>query len=166
MKVAMIGVGAISGIYLKNITEVFREVELVGLCDLIPERAEKGLEFIKEQQEKGFDCKTPKIYSNMSEAFDDPEVKVVLNLTRPYEHLEVAKNALLKNKHVFSEKPMGVDMEEAYELEAIAKERNLLMGGAPDTFMGAGIQTARRVIDSGMIGDIVGADCAMISRGH
>ena len=86
IKVAMIGVGAISGIYLKNLTETFREVSLIGVCDLIPERAEKGVAFVKEQQKKGFQCVTPKIYKDMYEAFNDPEVDVVLNITRPYEH--------------------------------------------------------------------------------
>ena len=64
-KIAMIGVGAISGIYLKNITEVFKEIELVGMCDLIHGREERGLAYIKEQQAKGIDCKTPKIYKDM-----------------------------------------------------------------------------------------------------
>ena len=165
-KVAMIGVGAISGIYLKNITEIFKEVELVGLCDLIPERAEKGLEFVKGQQAKGINCPTPKVYKNMQEAFNDPEVSVILNLTRPYEHYEVTKAALNAGKHVFEEKPLAVDMEEATELVELAKQKGLMLGGAPDTFMGAGIQTARKVIDSGLIGDVIGADCAMICRGH
>jgi len=102
----------------------------------------------------------------MYEAFNDPEVDIVLNLTRPYEHFEVTKAALLHGKHVYAEKPLAVDMEEAAELVRLAKDKNLKMGGAPDTFMGAGVQTARKVIDSGLIGDVVGADCAMICRGH
>lgn len=166
VKIAMIGVGAISGIYLQNLTETFREVELIGVCDLIPERAEKGVAFVKEAQEKGANVVTPKIYKDMFEAYKDPEVEVILNLTRPYEHYEVTKQALLHGKHVFSEKPLAVDMEEADELMALACEKNLLMGGAPDTFMGAGVQTARRMIDSGMIGDVLGASCAMVCHGH
>ena len=166
IKIAMIGVGAISGIYLKNLTEVFRDVEIAGLCDLIPERTEKGAAFIKDQQEKGILCKTPMIYKDMYEAFNDPEVTVILNLTRPYEHFEVTKQALLHGKHVYAEKPIAVDMEEAAELTSLAREKGLLLGGAPDTFMGAGVQTARKLIDSGIIGEIVGADCAMICRGH
>jgi predicted dehydrogenase len=165
-KIAMIGVGAISGIYLKNLTEVFREVELIGMCDLIPERAEKGAKFIRDQQEKGVQCNTPKIYTNMYEAFNDPEVTVILNLTRPYEHFEVTKQALLHGKHVYSEKPIAVDMEEAAELTSLAKGKGLLIGGAPDTFLGAGIQTARKVIESGLIGNVVGAQCAMVCHGH
>ncbi len=166
MKIAMIGVGAISGIYLKNLSEVFREVELAGVCDLVPERAEKGVAFIQEQRGKGIDCPLPKIYKDMYDAFNDPDVELVLNLTRPYEHFDVTKQALLHGKHVYSEKPIAVDMREASELVALAREKGLLLGGAPDTFLGAGVQTARRLIDSGMIGDIVGAECAMICRGH
>ncbi len=166
VKVAMIGVGAISGIYLKNLSNTFRDAELVGLCDLVPEKAEKGAAFIKEQQEKNPHLPTPKIYKDMMEAFNDPDVEVILNLTRPYEHYEVTKQALLHGKHVYSEKPLGVDMDEARELVALAVSKGLKMGGAPDTFMGAGIQTARRLIDDGMIGDVIGANCAMICHGH
>ena len=136
MNVAMVGVGAISGIYLKNITEVFKEVKLIGLCDLIPERAQRGLEFVREQIAKGIKCEEPKIYKDVDEIVNDPRVDIVLNLTRPYEHYEVTKQALLNGKHVYSEKPLAVDMEEASELYALAKEKNLVLGGAPDTFGG------------------------------
>ncbi len=166
IKVAMIGVGAISGIYLKNLTLTFKEVELIGVCDLIPERAEKGVQYVKDEVEKGAKAVIPKIYRDMYEAFDDPEVDVILNLTRPYEHYEVTKQALLHGKHVFSEKPLAVDMDEANELVELAKKTGLHMGGAPDTFMGAGIQTCRKLIDDGVIGDVIGANCAMICHGH
>ena len=166
VRVAMIGVGAISGIYLQNLTETFREVELIGVCDLIPERAETGVRKVREMVENGAKAVIPKIYKDMYEAFRDPEVEVVLNLTRPYEHFEVTKQALLHGKHVYSEKPLAVDMEEADALVSLAEEKGLLLGGAPDTFLGAGIQTARRIIDSGMIGDVIGATCAMVCHGH
>lgn len=165
-KVAMIGVGAISGIYLQNITHTFSELELVGVCDLIPERAQRGVDYVKGEIEKGEKVRVPKIYKDMYEAFDDPEVELVLNITRPYEHFDVTKQALLHGKHVYSEKPLAVDMEEATELVALAQKQGLQLGGAPDTFMGAGIQTARQVIDSGMIGDPLGATCAMVCHGH
>lgn len=166
VKVALIGVGAISGIYLENITHTFKEVELVGMCDLIQERAVKGQAYIEEAIAGGADVCRPVIYKDMYEAFNDPQVEVILNLTRPYEHYEVTKQALLHGKHVYSEKPLAVDMEEADELVSLAQEKGLLLGGAPDTFMGAGIQTARKIIDSGILGDIVGANCAMICHGH
>lgn len=166
VKVAMVGVGAISGIYLQNITSVFKEVELIGLCDLIPERAQKGAAYVEDMRTQGHNAPVPKIYKDMYEAFNDPDVEVVLNLTRPYEHYEVSKQALLHGKHVYTEKPLGVDMEEARELVTLAQEKGLRLGGAPDTFLGAGIQTCRKLIESGMIGDVIGANCAMVCHGH
>ncbi|MGI5894115.1 MAG: Gfo/Idh/MocA family protein [Candidatus Merdivicinus sp.] len=156
VKVAMIGCGSISGIYLKNITTVFQELELVGVCDLIRERAEKA------QAEYN----VPKIYDTMYDAFADPEVEIVLNLTRPYQHFDVTKAALEAGKHVYSEKPLGADFEEGKKLVALAKEKGLMLGGAPDTFLGAGIQTCRELIDKGVIGKPIGAACFMICHGH
>ena len=156
VKVAMIGCGSISGIYLTNITKVFKELELVGVCDLIPERAEKA------QKEYN----VPKIYPTMYDAFADPEVEVVLNLTRPYQHFDVSKAALEAGKHVYSEKPLGADFEEGKKLVALAKEKGLMLGGAPDTYLGAGIQTCRELIDNGAIGKPIGAACFMICHGH
>ena len=166
VRIAMIGVGAISGIYLKNLTHTFKEVELIGVCDLIPERAETGAAYVRDAIANGAKAVEPKIYKDMYEAFNDPDVEVVLNLTRPYEHYEVTKQALLHGKHVYSEKPLAVDMDEADELVALAEEKGLQIGGAPDTFMGAGVQTARHLIDCGMIGDVIGANCAMVCHGH
>lgn len=125
VRIAMIGVGAISGIYLQNITKVFREVDLVGVCDLIPERAQKGAGYVEEQIKEGAAVRQPKIYKDMYEAFNDPEVEVILNLTRPHEHYEVTKQGLLHGKHVYSEKPLAVDMIEAKELVALAEEKGL-----------------------------------------
>lgn len=156
IKIAMIGVGCISGIYLKNITGMFKEIELIGVCDLIRERAESA------QKEFG----VPKIYDTMHDAFADQEVDIVLNLTRPYEHFEVTKAALLAGKHVYSEKPLGATLEEGIELKALAEKNGLMLGGAPDTFMGAGIQTCRKLIDSGFIGEPVGSAAFMICHGH
>ena len=153
--IAMIGVGAISGIYLENITKVFKEIKLVGVCDLIRERAENA-------QKK---YNVPKLYETMHDAFADPEVDLVLNITRPYEHFEVSKAALLAGKHVYCEKPLGATFEEGVELVRLAQEKGLYLGGAPDTFMGAGIQTARRLIDEGAIGKIVGANVYFLGRG-
>ncbi|NLB91119.1 MAG: Gfo/Idh/MocA family oxidoreductase [Clostridiales bacterium] len=156
VKVAMIGVGSISGIYLENITKLFKEVELIGVCDLIRKRAEDA----KEQYN------IPKLYETMEDAFADEEVDIILNLTRPYEHFDVTKGALEAGKHVYSEKPLGASLEEGKALLALAKEKGLRLGGAPDTFMGAGIQTCRKLIDDGFIGTPVGSAAFMICRGH
>ncbi|MBP1754376.1 MAG: oxidoreductase [Firmicutes bacterium] len=156
VKVAMIGVGAISGIYLENITKLFQELELIGVCDLVRERAEQAQEKYQIQ----------KLYETMNDAFADPEVDMILNLTRPYEHYEVTKAALMAGKHVYSEKPLGASFEEGKKLVALAEEKKLMLGGAPDTFLGSGIQTCRRLIDDGYIGEPIGAAAFMICHGH
>ena len=156
LKIGMVGVGAISGIYLENITKTFKEIELVAVCDLIKERALNA-------QEK---YNIPKVYDTMYELFEDEEIDIVLNLTRPYEHFEVSKEALLHGKHVYSEKPLGATLAEGKELVRIAEEKGLMIGGAPDTFLGSGIQTCRKIIDSGMIGKPIGCAGYMICRGH
>ncbi len=155
LNVGMVGVGCISGIYLKNFFNVFKDVRLVAVCDLIRERAEKAQK----------DYPIPKLYDTMEELFADPEIDIVLNLTRPYQHYAVSKAALLAGKHVYCEKPLGADLEEGVELVALAKEKGLYLGGAPDTFMGAGIQTCRRLIDDGLIGEAIGGRCCMATHG-
>ncbi|MDR1061276.1 MAG: Gfo/Idh/MocA family oxidoreductase [Clostridiales bacterium] len=156
VKVAMIGVGAISGIYLKNIRDMFRNIELVGVCDLVRERAEKAA------AEYG----VPRVYGDMHEAFADSQPEIILNLTRPYEHYDVSMAALKAGKHVYSEKPLAATLAEGLSLAAEAEKRGLLLGGAPDTFLGAGIQTCRRLIDDGYIGEPLGGAAFMICRGH
>lgn len=156
IKIGIVGVGAISGIYLENITNTFKEIEILGVCDLIQERAEQAVERYH----------IPKLYKDMYELFQDPEVDIVLNLTRPYEHYNVTLEALNAGKHVYSEKPLAASVQEGKELLALSKEKGLLLGGAPDTFLGAGIQTCRKLIEDGYIGTPVGAAGFMICHGH
>lgn len=156
VNIAMIGVGAISGIYLENMAGMYSDLNLIGVCDLIPERAEAA-------QEK---YQILKKYDSMADAFADPEVDIILNLTRPSEHFKVTKAALLAGKHVYSEKPLGITLEEGQALYDMAQDKGLLLGGAPDTFMGAGIQTCRKLIDDGVIGEVVGTAAFMICHGH
>ena len=155
-KIAFVGVGDISGIYLKNIFERFNNLEVVGVCDLEREKAERAV------KQYGI----PKLYNDMYELFADPEVDIVLNITRPYEHYAVSKAALLAGKPVYSEKPLAATLEEGRELAALAAEKNLYLGGAPDTFLGAGIQGCRRFIEEGLIGEPVGFAAHMICHGH
>lgn len=151
----MIGVGNISDAYLQNITGRFRAINLIGVCDLIRERAEKA-------QAK---YSIPKIYDTMEDAFADPEVELVLNLTRPYQHFAVSKAALEAGKNVYSEKPLGASLEEGIALRDLAVSKGLFLGGAPDTFLGAGLQTCRKLIDQGFIGQPIGSAAFMIGHG-
>ncbi len=156
VKIGFVGVGAISGIYLENITKRFDNVEVIGVCDLIRERAENAVQRYN----------IPRLYDDMYELFADPEVDVVLNITRPDEHYEVTKAALKAGKHVYSEKPLASTLEQGRELVKLAADKGLLLGGAPDTYLGAGIQTCRKLIEDGVIGDIVGAAGWMLCPGH
>lgn len=152
----MIGVGDISGIYLTNLMTVFHDLNLIGVCDLVSEKAQAA------------QAKYPqlKVYRDMHEAFSDPEVDIVLNLTRPYEHYSVTKAALQAGKHVYTEKPLAATIDEGKELVELAAAQGLLIAGAPDTFLGAGIQTCRKLIDDGYIGEVIGAAAFMICHGH
>ena len=133
VKIGVLGVGAISGIYLQNLTCLFRGVKVDAVCDLVAERAEKAA------KEYGI----PKVYGKPEEMFADPEIEIILNLTRPLEHYHTTKAALTAGKHVYTEKPLATTYEEGAKLLELANQKGLLLGGAPDTFLGAGIQTCR-----------------------
>lgn len=153
VKVAVIGCGMISGIYLTNLKNMFNVTELVGCSDIIPEKSKaKAEEFgIKQMTNE--------------EIFADPEIEVVVNLTYHTSHFAVSKAALTAGKHVYSEKMMCITVEEAKELGKIAKEKGLIFCCAPDTFLGAGLQTARQIIDAGFIGTPVMVN-AIVARGY
>ncbi len=155
--VGIVGTGNISPIYLKNLTQVFNEIVYVkGVCDLIPQRSAKA----------AADWNVPVIYDTMYDMFKDQEIELVLNLTTPKDHYGVAIEALRHGKHTHSEKPMAVNRADAKELISLAEEKGLLIGVAPDTFMGAGIQTCRKYLDDGYIGKAIGAAAYMTCPGH
>ena len=155
-KIGVVGCGDISGIYLTNLTSLFKNVQVVGVCDLIDEKAEKA---VKQYN-------IPKKYKDMHELFADPEIDIVLNLTRPYQHLEVSMAAIAAGKHVYSEKPLGASLKEGQEIRDQAAKKGVLVGGAPDTFLGAGLQTCRKLIDDGYIGKPLGATAFFACPGH
>jgi len=156
-KIAIVGCGNISGIYLKNLTTVFADtVEIVAVCDLIPERALNA-------QEK---YNIPKAVFTDEEIMNDPEIELVLNLTTPDQHKFVNMMALRAGKHAYCEKPLACTREDGIEQVEYAREHGLLLGGAPDTFLGGGIQTCRKLIDDGWIGTPVAVTASMLCRGH
>ena len=107
----------------------------------------------------------PRVLS-VEEMLADPDIDIILNLTIPGAHYEIAMAALAAGKHVYSEKPLSLTYAEGEALVAEAKKRGLRVGNAPDTFLGAGIQTCRKLIDDGAIGRPVAATAFMMSRGH
>ena len=90
----------------------------------------------------------------MEEMLDDPEIRMIVNLTPAHTHYSVIRAALEHGKHVYTEKTLTDDINKSAELVRLANEKGLYLGSAPDTFMGAALQTARFAIDSGMLGEI------------
>ncbi len=154
VRMGVIGCGAISGQYF-NMAKNFPVVEVVACADLNREAAER----------RAAEFNVPKVLS-VDELLADPSIELVLNLTIPKAHLPIAMRALENGKHTYAEKPLGIDREEGRKVIAFAKEKGLLVGCAPDTFMGAGIQTARKLIDEGAIGKPVAATAFMMGKGH
>ena len=152
--VGIIGCGNISGIYLQNLTKMFNNVKIVGVCDLDETKAKAAAE--KYQV---------KIFS-MEQMLWEKEIEIVVNLTTPASHFDICKKILQAGKNAYVEKPVSLRVEEGKELVTLAEQEGLLLGGAPDTFLGAGIQTAIKVIKDGIIGDIVGASAFMMCHGH
>ena len=152
VKVAIIGCGNISGNYCRNL-KTFPIVDLVACADMLPERAQaRAAEF-------GLQARS------VQEILDDPEIEIVVNLTVPRAHGEVALAVLSAGKSVYDEKPLASKREQAQQMLAIAREKGLLVGGAPDTFLGAGLQTCRKLIDDGWIGRPIAATAFMLGHG-
>lgn len=154
LKIGIIGCGNISSIYMENCPK-FPQLELVACADLDVDRAQS-------QAEK---FGVPKACS-VEELLADPAIELVINLTIPKAHASVCIQALESGKHVYTEKPLAVTREEGKRILETAKKHNLLVGSAPDTFLGAGIQTAINLIEQGEIGVPIGASAFMICRGH
>ncbi|AIV40818.1 MULTISPECIES: Gfo/Idh/MocA family protein [unclassified Curtobacterium] len=138
--VGFIGAGMISEQYLTNLT-TFPDVEVVRIGDIDTERAAASA------AKWGIPAS-----GTGDEVLTDPDVEIVVNLTLPATHVEVSTAALRAGKHVWSEKPIGVDRESAAGLVALADELGLRLGIAPDTVLGTGWQTAKRAIEAGAIG--------------
>lgn len=153
MKVGVVGCGNISPVYLR-VAQRFPEIEIVAVADAIRERAEA------RAQEFGI----PQVLE-VDELIHHPEIEIVLNLTPPKTHAPINRAALLAGKHVYSEKPFGINRAEAAEVLQIAQERGLYIGCAPDTVLGAGIQTSLKLLREGAIGEPVGASAFMLSPG-
>lgn len=138
---AIVGCGMISRIYLNNLTTLFSIIDVKAVCDLDINAAKKRAE------EFGIS----KVLT-LDEICGDPEIELVINLTGPAAHYGIIKKLLLADKNVYTEKMMCFELEQGKELCKIAEERRLYFGTAPDTFLGAGLQTARKILDAGLIG--------------
>jgi len=155
VRIGIVGCGNISGIYFANLTKHFPWVSIEACSDLIPDRA----------KEKADEFGVSKCVST-DDLLADDAVELVLNLTTPEYHSAINQAALSAGKHVYCEKPLAVIRQDAVDTLSMAEERGLRVGCAPDTFLGGGIQTCRKIIDEGIIGDTVSAMAFMVNHGH
>lgn len=152
-KVGVIGCGNISDAYFKA-AKIFTSMEYAYCADLNMETA--------KAKEELYGCKA----IPTEELLAKKEVKIVLNLTTPQVHAKVNTMVLEAGKHVYAEKPFALSMEEATPIIELAKKKNLLIGSAPDTFLGGGIQTVRKLIDENWIGTPISGTAFMMCPGH
>jgi len=152
--IGVVGCGNISSIYLQNL-QAFSGTKVVAIADIDLLRANAKAE--------EFDVSSS---GSVEDLLNNPGVEIVLNLTVPKAHLDVAMQALEHGKHVYNEKPLTVGWQEGLDLTQLARERGLRIGCAPDTALGAGIQTCREIIDDGAIGTPVAGQAFMMCPGH
>ena len=152
-KAAIIGCGNISDIYFQN-GKVFDILDIAACADLVPERAKA-----KAEQ---YECKA----LSVDEVLADPSIEIIINLTIPIAHAQVAFKAVEAGKSVHNEKPLTITREDGRKLLEMAKTKGVRVGCAPDTFMGGGIQTCIKLIDDGWIGEPIAATAFMTCHGH
>jgi predicted dehydrogenase len=153
-KIGIIGAGVISQIYCKNLS-AYPEVEIAAVADLDLDRA----------RARAAEFGVPKACT-VEQLLADPEIDIVVNLTIPKAHASVSMDALKAGKHVYVEKPLAVTREDGKAMLELAREKGLRVACAPETFLGGGIQTCRKLIDDGVIGTPIHASGFMICGGH
>ena len=140
-KVGLIGCGHISETYFRA-EKYFNNIKIVKCADINHTNALKC-------------AKTYKIKAlSVKDLLKDQEVEIILNLTIPKAHYQVAKQSLLNGKHVYSEKPMAINFKDGLDLVKIAKRKKLYIGNAPDTFLGGGIQKSKELLEKNILGRI------------
>ena len=152
MKIGIIGCGTISSAYFEGARKT--DILKIKAC------ADLRMEAAQAQAEK-YNCHA----CTVDELLADSEIELVVNLTIPRAHVDVGLQVLEAGKHVYSEKPLGVDVESGRQLIETAAEKGLRVGSAPDTFLGAGIQTSRQALDTGKIGSPIAGSAFMCGHG-
>jgi predicted dehydrogenase len=153
VRTAVIGCGVISDIYLANLAR-WSIIDVVAVADLDPARS--------AGQAAKFGI--PRAMT-VDGVMADKDIEAVLNLTVPAAHASVGLRALRAGKSVYNEKPLAISREDGRLLLDEARARGLRVGAAPDTFLGAGLQTCRRLLDEGVLGAPVAAMATMLSAG-
>lgn len=150
--VGILGCGNISTTYFK-LSPLFKGLKVLACADINMDAARLRAE---EYQVKA---------QTVDELLANDELDVIVNLTIPDAHFRISKRILEAGKHVYSEKPLVLTLEQGEELRRIAKEKGLAVGCAPDTFLGGAHQLARKFIDDGGIGRVTSGTCHVMSPG-
>ncbi|MEI6073031.1 MAG: Gfo/Idh/MocA family oxidoreductase [Verrucomicrobiae bacterium] len=153
MKVGILGCGNISGIYAEA-GKKFRNIEIAACADLDYSRAQALAE--------KYGIPSP---MRVEQMLASAEIGLVVNLTIPSVHGQLGLEVLQNGKHLYNEKPLAPKRREAREMISLARGKGLRIGCAPDTFLGAGLQTCRKLVDSGAIGEPVAGSGFMMSPG-
>ena len=152
LRVGLVGCGNISDIYLINAPR-FLDFKFAACADLDPAAA-------KRQAERyGIAAR------GVAELLASEDVDVVLNLTIPAAHAEVSLAAIAAGKHVYSEKPLATHLVDGSRIVAAARAKGVRVGAAPDTVLGAGVQEARALLDSGVLGKALTGVGSVMSHG-
>jgi predicted dehydrogenase len=152
VKVGIIGCGNISPRYFEACKRM-EVLELIGCADVVYDRAQaRAAEF------------NTRAWS-VDDMINASDAQILINLTIPKAHGEIGLQALSAGKSIYNEKPLALSREEAQAMLAMARQKGVLVGGAPDTFMGAGLQTCRKLIDDGAIGRPLAATAWLMSSG-
>jgi predicted dehydrogenase len=153
ISVGFVGVGNICGQYIRGCRQ-FEILHIAAVSDLDMNRARA----VAEEHDIPRAC-------TVEELLADPDIDIVLNLTIPAAHAAVSLSAIEAGKHVYSEKPLALIMADGRAILEAAIDKGVRVGCAPDTFLGGGLQTCRKLIDEGAIGEPVAATAFMMSGG-
>ena len=150
--IGIIGCGVISDTYFR-LAPLFKGVRIVACADIMPGIAKAKAETYGVRA------------MSVDGLLKDESINAVINLTVPNAHFDVSHAVLTAGKHAYSEKPLALSYKQASKLVREADKRGLKIGAAPDTFLGGGGQTARKLLDKGAIGKVVGGSAYVMSRG-
>jgi predicted dehydrogenase len=142
MRIAIVGCGFVADYYIKTLS-LHSQLELMGVMDRDSERSSNFASY-----------HSVPIYNSLEELLADPKVDIVANLTNPHSHYSVSKAALEAGKHVYSEKPLATDFEQAKELVELAEEKGLYISSAPCSLLSETAQTVWKAVRENKVGDI------------
>jgi predicted dehydrogenase len=152
-KIGIVGTGMIFGPYVKG-CRMFDILDVAACADL-----DRSLAVTKATE---YDI--ARVFT-VDELLADPEIQIIVNLTPPRVHAQVSLSAIRAGKHIYSEKPLASERRDGQEILAAARERGVRVGCAPDTFLGGGLQTSRKLLDDGWIGEPVAATAFFVNHG-